>query len=89
MASPNLNTFSPTQSVEHTTFSLPTFHSKQSVAIIGAGAFGSWAAIYLLRKGFKVTLIDAWGAGNSRSSSGDETRVIRSTYGSNEFYFNL
>jgi glycine/D-amino acid oxidase-like deaminating enzyme len=36
-----------------------------------------------------VTLIDAWGAGNSRSSSGDETRVIRSTYGANEFYFDM
>jgi glycine/D-amino acid oxidase-like deaminating enzyme len=39
--------------------------------------------------GCPVTLIDAWGPGNSRSSSGDETRVIRSTYGSNAFYFDL
>jgi glycine/D-amino acid oxidase-like deaminating enzyme len=43
----------------------------------------------LLRRGLNVTLIDAWGPGNSRSSSGDETRVIRSTYGDNEFYFDL
>ncbi len=57
--------------------------------IVGAGAFGGWSALYLLRAGFKVTLIDAWGAGNSRSSSGDETRVIRSTYGANKFYFDL
>ena len=57
--------------------------------VVGAGAFGGWAALYLLRKGFKVTLVDAWGPGNSRSSSGDETRVIRSTYGGNEFYFDL
>ncbi len=57
--------------------------------VIGAGAFGGWSALSLLRKGFKVTLIDAWGAGNSRSSSGDETRVIRSTYGGNETYFDL
>jgi glycine/D-amino acid oxidase-like deaminating enzyme len=60
-----------------------------SIAIIGAGAFGGWTALSLLRKDLKVTLIDAWGAGNSRSSSGDETRVIRSTYGANEFYFDL
>lgn len=59
------------------------------IAVIGAGAFGGWTALHLVRKGFKVTLVDAWGPGNSRSSSGDETRVIRSTYGSNEFYFNL
>jgi glycine/D-amino acid oxidase-like deaminating enzyme len=59
------------------------------IAVIGAGAFGGWAALFLLRKGFKVTLVDAWGAGHSRSSSGDETRVIRSTYGANEQYFDL
>ena len=59
------------------------------VTVIGAGAFGGWSSLYLLRKGFDVTLVDAWGAGNSRSSSGDETRVIRSTYGANEFYFDL
>ncbi len=62
---------------------------RSKVVVIGAGAFGGWTALYLQRKGFNVTLIDAWGAGNSRSSSGDETRVIRSTYGANEFYFDL
>jgi glycine/D-amino acid oxidase-like deaminating enzyme len=59
------------------------------IAVIGAGAFGGWTALHLIRKGYQVTLVDAWGPGNSRSSSGDETRVIRSTYGSNEFYFDL
>src|SRR5690242_13950758 len=59
------------------------------IAVIGAGAFGGWASLHLLRKGYQVTLVDAWGPGNSRASSGDETRVIRSTYGNNEFYFNL
>jgi sarcosine oxidase len=56
------------------------------VAVIGAGAFGGWTALYLLRKGAKVTLVDAWGAGNSRSSSGGETRVIRGTYGPDQPY---
>jgi glycine/D-amino acid oxidase-like deaminating enzyme len=60
-----------------------------SIVVIGAGAFGGWTAWFLLQAGFKVTLIDSWGPGNSRSSSGDETRVIRSTYGGNEFYFDL
>ena len=49
--------------------------------MIGAGAFGGWTALYLLQAGADVTLIDAWGPGNSRSSSGGETRVIRGTYG--------
>jgi sarcosine oxidase len=54
--------------------------NKTKIAIIGAGALGGWTALMLQRAGYKVTLIDAWGAGNSRSSSGDETRVIRSVY---------
>ena len=29
----------------------------------------------------RVTLVDAWGAGHSRASSGGETRVIRAVYG--------
>ena len=62
---------------------------KSKVVVVGAGAFGGWTALYLLRSDFEVTLVDAWGPGNSRSTSGDETRVIRSTYGANEFYFGL
>jgi sarcosine oxidase len=52
-----------------------------NVVVIGAGAFGGWTAIHLLRSGAKVTLIDAWGPGNSRASSGGETRIIRAIYG--------
>jgi len=60
-----------------------------SVVVVGAGSFGGWTALHLLRAGLRVTLVDAWGPGHSRSSSGDETRVIRSTYGGNKFYFDL
>ena len=56
------------------------------VAVIGAGAFGGWTALYLRRRGARVILLDAWGPGNSRASSGGETRVIRSTYGPNGVY---
>jgi glycine/D-amino acid oxidase-like deaminating enzyme len=51
------------------------------VVVVGAGAFGGWTALALLRAGMRVTLIDAWGAGHSRASSGGETRVIRAVYG--------
>ena len=51
------------------------------VIVVGAGAFGGWTALHLLRGGADVTLIDAWGPGNSRASSGGETRVIRAIYG--------
>jgi len=54
---------------------------KPRVAVIGGGAFGGWTALYLLRSGARVTLVDAWGPGNSRASSGGETRIIRATYG--------
>jgi sarcosine oxidase len=60
--------------------------SKHHVAVIGAGAFGGWTALSLLRRGVRVTLLDAWGPGNSRSSSGGETRIIRGTYGPEQPY---
>ena len=60
--------------------------TQTHIAVIGAGAFGGWTALYLLRRGARVTLIDSWGPGNSRASSGGETRVIRGTYGPNQPY---
>jgi glycine/D-amino acid oxidase-like deaminating enzyme len=60
--------------------------TKSHIAVIGAGAFGGWTALYLLRGGARVTLVDAWGPGNSRASSGGETRIIRCTYGSKQPY---
>src|SRR5437868_11206597 len=54
---------------------------RASVIVVGAGAFGGWSALQLLQKRAKVTLLDAWGPGNSRASSGGETRTIRATYG--------
>ncbi len=59
------------------------------VAVIGAGAFGGWTALHLLRRGARVTLLDAWGPGNSRASSGGDTRVIRAIYGPDAIYFKL
>ena len=59
------------------------------MAVIGAGAFGGWTALYLLRSGARVTLVDAWGPGNSRSSSGGETRIIRGAYGPDQSYTQL
>jgi monomeric sarcosine oxidase len=56
------------------------------VVVIGAGAFGGWTALELVRRGARVTLIDAWGPGHVRASSGGETRVIRAGYGSRAIY---
>lgn len=51
------------------------------VVVIGAGAWGSFTALNLRKRGVNVTLVDAYGPGNSRSTSGDETRGVRSSYG--------
>jgi sarcosine oxidase len=59
---------------------------KPHIAVIGAGAFGGWTALHLLEGGARVTLLDAWGPGNSRASSGGETRVMRGTYGPDQPY---
>jgi sarcosine oxidase len=60
--------------------------TKMRVAVVGAGAFGGWSALQLLRSGASVTLLDAWGPGNPRASSGGETRIIRGTYGPDPLY---
>ena len=62
---------------------------KTHVAVIGAGAFGGWTALHLLRLGAQVTLVDAWGPGHSRASSGGETRIIRATYGPDRIYVEM
>jgi sarcosine oxidase len=56
------------------------------VLVIGAGAFGGWTALNLLRGGAAVTLLDAWGPGNQRASSSGETRALRGTYGDRAVY---
>ncbi|HEX2221935.1 MAG TPA: FAD-dependent oxidoreductase [Candidatus Limnocylindria bacterium] len=56
------------------------------VAVIGAGVFGSWTAVWLRRRGADVVLLDQYGAGNSLASSGDESRVTRSAHGPDAHY---
>jgi len=68
---------------------LATIARPDHVVVVGAGAFGGWTALSLLRAGQRVTLIDAWGAGNARSSSGDETRVIRAGYNGQAIYIRM
>ncbi|HUP44790.1 MAG TPA: FAD-dependent oxidoreductase [Thermoanaerobaculia bacterium] len=63
--------------------------SAPRVAVIGAGAFGGWTALHLRRLGADVTLVDAWGPGNPRASSGGETRVIRAVYGADRVYVEM
>ncbi len=59
---------------------------RSSVVVIGGGAFGAWTALHLREMGHTVTLLDAYGPGNSRATSGDETRQIRCGYGDRALY---
>jgi glycine/D-amino acid oxidase-like deaminating enzyme len=56
------------------------------LVVVGAGTMGAWTALRAVRAGRSVTLLDAYGPGNSRASSGDETRIIRSSHGDDTFY---
>jgi monomeric sarcosine oxidase len=67
----------------------PTAPKSFDVAVIGAGAFGAWTAWHLAHAGRRVVLVDAYGPGNSRASSGGESRVIRLGYGPDELYTRL
>ena len=54
--------------------------------MIGAGVFGAWTALQLRGTGRSVVLVDAFGTGNTRSSSSGESRLIRCGYGRHAFY---
>lgn len=61
----------------------PAVHTTAAseVVVIGAGGWGSFIALNLRKQGVNVTLVDAYGPGNARSTSGDESRGVRSSYG--------
>ena len=55
-------------------------------AVIGAGVFGAWTAWALRNAGASVVLVDAYGVGHARASSGGESRVTRLSYGGDPLY---
>lgn len=68
------------------TIPIVTTNKTFDVAVVGAGVFGAWTALQLSRAGAAVVLIDAYGPGNSLSSSGGESRMIRMGYGPDRIY---
>ena len=70
-----------TAPLAHATPSVRSATASADIVVIGAGVWGSFTALNLQRMGANVTLVDAYGPGNSRSTSGDETRGVRSSYG--------
>jgi monomeric sarcosine oxidase len=70
----------------HDTIPVVTTNQTFDVAVVGAGVFGAWTAYQLRRAGAAVALVDAYGPGNSRASSGGESRMIRMGYGPDQIY---
>jgi glycine/D-amino acid oxidase-like deaminating enzyme len=56
------------------------------VTVVGAGVMGAWTALWLRRGGHEVTLVDRHGPGNRLGSSGDESRITRSSHGTDRHY---
>jgi glycine/D-amino acid oxidase-like deaminating enzyme len=54
--------------------------------IVGAGTFGASLAWWLARSGEHVTLVDQFEPGDSRASSGGETRLYRCAHGPDSEY---
>ena len=72
---------SPRSRAWFATASVRATSASSDIVVIGAGGWGSFTALNLRKMGAKVTLVDAYGPGNARSTSGDETRGVRSSYG--------
>jgi sarcosine oxidase len=60
--------------------------NRRSVIVVGAGVFGAWSALRLVRDGWAVTLVVAYGPANGRASSSDHSRVTRAGYGAIDIY---
>jgi sarcosine oxidase len=56
------------------------------LVVIGAGVMGLWTALRALESGRRVTIVDAFGPGDARATSSDETRISRASHGGDVFY---
>ncbi len=63
--------------------------SPGHVLVVGAGVFGSAAALALRSRGWDVTLLDPGPLPHERASSTDVSKVVRMDYGSDVFYHEL
>lgn len=63
--------------------------TRQSVLIVGAGIFGTSAALELVKRGHPVTLMDPGPIPHVLASSTDISKVLRMDYGADELYMEL
>jgi glycine/D-amino acid oxidase-like deaminating enzyme len=60
--------------------------NSPDLVVVGAGVMGLWTALHALEMGRRVTVIDAFGPGDPRQTSSDETRITRASHGSDAVY---
>lgn len=63
-----------------------TDNANFDVVVIGAGVLGAWTAWHLAKRKQRVALVEMYGPGHARASSGGESRIIRMGYGPDEIY---
>jgi glycine/D-amino acid oxidase-like deaminating enzyme len=57
-----------------------------TAVVVGAGIFGVSTARELARRGWDVRVVEQYAAGNVRSGSGGDTRLLRFSHGDAEWY---
>ena len=57
-----------------------------SAVVVGAGVFGASTARELTWRGWAVSVVEQYTAGNVRSGSGGETRLLRFSHGDADWY---
>jgi sarcosine oxidase len=64
----------------------PAVVDSADLLVVGAGTMGAWTARLAQRAGRRTVLVDAYGAGHPRATSGGETRIVRASHGDDELY---
>jgi glycine/D-amino acid oxidase-like deaminating enzyme len=60
--------------------------SSPDLVVVGAGVMGTWIALTAAERGRQVLLLDAYGPGDPRATSADESRILRSGHGAERIY---
>lgn len=63
--------------------------ASRHIVVVGAGVFGTTAALALRERGWRVTVVDRGRPPHADASSTDVSKMIRMDYGSDVFYHEL
>ncbi|MFD8558834.1 NAD(P)/FAD-dependent oxidoreductase [Streptosporangium canum] len=61
----------------------------KSVIVVGAGIWGTSLALRLAESGWRVTLVEQYQPGHLRQASAGETRLLRASHGTDDWYARL